>query len=123
MAVTDGAPDSICVMTRLRLRSPWELVRFVRSYRRVSKTLTGVPGLLHVSLLAEGPLTWCMFSVWQDENRMGQWIGNPEHVRAVRQTYADLTTETWSTRWRLEAVSPTARSWAKGRVMEHLGGR
>lgn len=115
-----GYSGPICVMTRVRVRGLLGFLRFVRYYRRVSRTLDGTPGLIHVGLLAEGPLTWHMLSVWRSEEPMMRWAGVREHVDAVRKTYgtSDMTDESWSGRWRLEAVSPTARRWTRSPAME-----
>lgn len=118
----DGTERPVCVMTRVRLRGPWSLIRFVWHYRRVQRTLDGVPGLMHVSLTAEGPLTWHMLSVWRTEEFMGRWANTPEHIDAVRTTYHGLTRESWSGRWRLETVSPSARQWQKAPALESVLG-
>jgi hypothetical protein len=118
--VAPGPTGPVFVLTRLRLRGLWSLVQFIWFYRRLSRTLDGVPGLIHVALLAEGPLTWHMLSVWQDRRSMYQWVGEPEHVHAIRQTYGKWTRESWSARWGLEAVSPTARQWRNAPKMEML---
>ena len=111
----------ICVMTRVRLRGPWALVRFAWHYRRVRRTLEGVPDIMHVGLLAEGPFTWHMISTWRSAALMQRWAEIPEHVDAVRQTYGHgMTRESWSGRWRLEAVSLSARRWSKAPAMESI---
>jgi hypothetical protein len=110
-------PRPVCVITRIRLRGIRSLVRFVWSYRLLRTALGGVPGLMHVALLAEGPLTYCIISVWRSHGLMRRWVGDPAHVQAIRECYRGAS-ETWSGRWRLEAVSPSARRWSASPAME-----
>lgn len=107
----------VCVLTRIRLRGIRPLARFLWAYWRLRTTLGGVPGLLHIGLLAEGPLTYHILSVWRGERLMGRWIGDPAHVQAIRECYLGAS-EVWSGRWRLEAVSPSARHWSAAPAME-----
>jgi heme-degrading monooxygenase HmoA len=109
-AIPDSEDALICVMTRLRLRNVYSLLRFLRAYRRVSGRARRVPGLVYITLLFGSPLTVYMLSVWQSEESMRRWVGVDEHVMAVRNS-PRLASEIWSGRWRLDAISTSAQSW------------
>ncbi|MGH3450076.1 MAG: antibiotic biosynthesis monooxygenase [Haloechinothrix sp.] len=102
--------EPVCVLTRLHLRGVRALIRFLWSYHRVSRSIRGVPGLMHYGLTIEGPFTVHILSIWESKESMYHWIGTEEHVHAIQRTYG-LADERWSARWRLEAVSPSARRW------------
>jgi hypothetical protein len=113
-----GSAGPVCVTTRLRLRGVRSVVKFLVSYRRVGRSLCGVSGLMHASLLWEGPFTVYIFSVWQSESLMSRWVGVDSHVDAVRSAYRDVAGEAWSGLWRLDFVSPSARRWSSSPAME-----
>lgn len=115
-----GQPQPVCVMTRIRLRGPRSLLGFIWSYQRMRAGLGGVPGLMHVAFLAEGPLTFWIVSIWRNESLMQRWVGDPAHVDAIHHSY-QRASETWSGRWRLEEVSSSARRWSASPAMEGEG--
>lgn len=123
MVVRRSGPENeraaipVCVTTRLRLRGPRALLHFLRSYWRVRRTLRDAPGLLYASVSMEAPLTFHILSIWQSEAAMWNWVGIPEHVHAVHAMYG-RTREVWSGRWRLQAVSPSARRWSAAPPLE-----
>lgn len=114
----DRSCEVVCVTTRLRFRGLCALVKFLLAYRHVRQDLHGALGLMHVSLVWERPSTVYILSIWRSEELMRRWVGTEAHVSAVRQTYRNLTHETWSGLWRLNAVSPSARRWPSAPTME-----
>lgn len=101
----------ICVSTRFRLPHPWTLLRFIWTFRRVGQSAEAADGLLSSSLLIEDWRTVYIVSLWQSKDQMDRWVGVPAHVRAVQASYGKMQ-EVWSGRWSLDAVSPSACSWA-----------
>lgn len=101
-----------CVLTRFRVRSVWDLLRFWRTFRRVRRDARGIKGLLHAGFLIEGPRTCYSFSLWSDEGAIlefGTFVTSHVHAarHAFRSTFRkDLQRpEIWSTQWQLSAAS------------------
>lgn len=107
----------VAVMTRLRLSGLRSFVRFLWAYRRLRRTLDCAPGFMHAQVLFEGPLTVQIISIWRTTELMHRWVGIPEHVHAIHDSYAGAR-EVYSARWRLELVSPSARRWHAAPAME-----
>lgn len=108
-------------MTRFRLPSTWSLLRFYWKYRGVSKRTKDVDGLLDAEFLIGDLHTAFIVSLWQSKEQMDRWIGVDEHVHAVHFS-CGKTRETWSARWLLDAVSPSANSWSALSMHEGSGG-
>jgi len=101
-----------CVMTRFRLRSAWDLVRFYFLYRRVRRDARRCAGLLHAGFLIESPRTFYSFTLWADDSAIlefGTVVDSHVQVagRALGATFRQDVgrPEIWSTQWRLAATS------------------
>lgn len=114
--------DVLCVLTRIKVRRPWTVVRMWRLFHQVQAQSRRVSGLWTTRFLLEGPRTFLILSIWQ-----GDWgfldfgtdvTAHPPAVReALRHAAGGRQLEVWSTEWRLHAVSNNInwdgfRSWA-----------
>lgn len=120
----DGA--AVCVMTRFRVRRPWDVVRAYFEYRRVARDARAAVGdsLIHTVFLVENLRTCYSLSIWRDEAAIGQFGTQvPRHVSAAGRIFPRLARtddgnpELWATRWRLMRLSNN-RNWRESGLDE-----
>jgi len=111
--LANQASDVICVLTRFRLRSPWQMVRLYLDYRRVLRNGLRIPGLLQADLSFSDPRTCLITSFWADQasiRQFGTFV--PYHVVAGNRVFGNLDRDVngptlWSAKWRLMEVGRT----------------
>lgn len=101
---------AICVLTRVRLRSPLALPGMWLHYRRVSTATQKITGLMQTAFLIEDPCTFVILSLWSDEDAFLTFgTHTRSHLRAVRAALGSAArtprVEIWSTEWKLRAIS------------------
>lgn len=104
----------LCVMTRFRLRRPFDLLSTYLDYRRVVKQAhaVSIPGFLMSAFLVEDLTTCLSVSFWSDRRAIAVFGSEvPVHLRAARNVLnhidmgQDGRPELWSTKWQLVSVS------------------
>lgn len=122
-SVADRRPSrgdaAVCVITRFRLRHPWDLARTYLEYRRVVRDARAAVGdsLIQTVFLVENLTTCYSLSIWRDEAAIGQFGTRvPRHVSAAGRIFRRLARtndgnpELWATQWRLMRLSNN-RNW------------
>jgi hypothetical protein len=111
-----------CVLTRFVLRSPSDLVRTARDYRRVMRSTLEIRprGFLASSFLVENASTCWSLSLWSDPAALGVFGASVvDHVVAGNNLMPRLARDDggapmlWSTRWRLASISNNL-NWGSG---------
>ena len=104
----------MCVLTRFRLRSPFQLLPTYLDYRRVVRDAAraGTPGLLRSAFLIEDLTTCYSLSIWASHDAIPHFGTKViRHVEVGRRIFGRLSfrkdhgPEIWSTKWRLAYVS------------------
>jgi hypothetical protein len=114
------------VMTRFRLRSPWYLVPFYLSFRRVRRSARDVAGLLEAVFLIENLNTCYTMSIWKDDCAIQNFGTVGAHIAAANSSFGptyrrDLKrAEIWSAQFRLWAVSRHNLNWDELDLNQHL---
>jgi hypothetical protein len=115
-----------CLVTRFHLRSPWSLVHFFRSYRRIRKEARNVPGLLKMAFLIENPRTCYTLSIWKNPQAIFDFnVKVDSHIAAANRSFRHLQfapsgVQLWSAQFRLSAVSPHNLRWDSFDLRRHL---
>lgn len=106
-----------CVLTRFKVRSPWALWGFYRSFRRVRNAARRIPGLLTCAFLIENSRTCYTFSLWANDAAIRDFNTRvPEHVAAANGSFRNLHwqstgPELWSAQFQLAALSRYNHRW------------
>lgn len=115
----------ICVVTRVRFRSPLALLWTYVDYRRTKRMAQSFQGLLGSAFLVEG-WTSCVTMSWWDSEQSIHRFGTvvPFHVSAARHAFRRARTlsdgpEIWSAKWAVVAVSNNLR-WGSFRFADAL---
>jgi len=114
-SLNDSA-DTICVITRFRLRSPWHVLLMYVDYRRVLRHGLQTPGLIQAVFSLSDHRTCLITSFWTDRDsilRFGTFV--PYHVAAGNRAFGRLDRDAngptlWSAKWRLIEVG-TNTNW------------
>lgn len=115
-----------CLLTRFRLRSPWSLIHFYRSYRRIRKEARNVPGLLKTVFLVENARTCYTLSIWKSPEAIYDFnVKVDSHIRAANSSFQHLQfapsgVQLWSAQFRLSALSPNNLRWDSFDLRQHL---
>lgn len=115
-----------CLLTRFHLRTPWSLIHFYRSFRRVRKEARSVPGLLKTVFLIENVRTCYTLSFWKNTEAIYAFnVKVNSHIRAANSSFQHLEfapsgVQLWSAQFRLSAVSPHNLRWDSFDLRQHL---
>lgn len=115
-----------CLLTRFRLRSPWSLIHFYRSFRRIRREARHVPGLLKTVFLIEDARTCYTLSFWKNPGAIYDFNTKVNsHIGAANSSVQHLQSAArgvhlWSAQFRLSAVSPYNLRWDSFDLRRHL---
>src|SRR5439155_2167085 len=85
-AEPDSDRDYVAVVTYLPMRRVLALPRWARSIRAVQKQLDQARGLVGYSLRVNPlQLKFWTLSVWEDEDRLGEFLRNLPHAAVMRR--------------------------------------
>lgn len=102
-----------CVVTRLGLRTPFDLIRAYRDFHRIRAEARDLLGLVHSVFLIGGPRTCYIVSIWTGPGAIAEFGGRSTiHLAVARAVMGRLRMsphggpEMWSTKWRQAKVGP-----------------
>ena len=99
----------VCSATRIRVRGPRELMRFLRASATATLVARRTPGNVRTRILGMPPLlVFHTLTVWESEAAMADFVKTAEHRAAMagfetwaeRARFVRFPSETWRPGWR-----------------------
>jgi hypothetical protein len=107
-----------CVLTRFRVQSMLDLLRFYILFRRIRNASNRLSGQITSAFLMENLYTCFTLSIWKDRDAVIKFnTVVMEHINAANWCFQRLEKSTsgrlllWSAQFRLSAVSPHNLRW------------
>lgn len=99
-----------CVLTRIRVRSLFALLKMAFAYRRIKRQAASISGLKKSAFLIQDPFTFFILSIWEGEAGFLDFGTDvTSHVDAASSSfrlasYRSGVPEIWSAQWRIDAL-------------------
>ena len=106
-----------CLLTRFKVRSTFDLIRFYLLFRRIRTASEHITGLITTVFFVENLRTCYTFSIWKDKDAILEFNTKViDHITSANWSIPRLHRSAsrpllWSAQFRLSAVSPTNLHW------------